>query len=265
VSISTLAGYRPLERRRLRAVIFDLGETLLDPGGASPGFFEDQAEQDFRPVYSYLAHAGFHLPAWGLFLEQMLAPYLAQRQVSRHTFESIHIGDMMQRALSAMGIALSAPALEACVRLTFQYSVDHAVLYPDVIPLLAVLQAQGLATGLVSNTIWPSWCQDESLERLNVRDLLFPRIYSADVPYAKPHPSIFQHALGLLSVRPEEAVFVGDRLDLDIRGPHSAGMKAILFRVPYRSESSPEVIPDDAVDSLADLPAALARLYSDLS
>ena len=123
------------------------------------------------------------------------------------------------------------------------------------------LRSLGLHTGLISNTVWPGCCQDETLARLGVRGLLDPRIYSADVPFTKPHPSIFLRALDSLGVPAESAVFVGDHYDPDICGAQGVGMGAIYFDVPYRQESHPTIVPDERITALNQVPEALSRLY----
>jgi len=174
---------------------------------------------------------------------------------------SVHIGDVIREVLLEMDVPLERVNLNTCIRLTFQYSVETARLYPQTIPTLLALRRMGLRLGLVSNTIWPGWCQDEILELLGIRDLLEARVYSADVEYAKPHPSIFRQALRMLRVPPSAAVFVGDHLDPDISGAHKAGMRAILLQVPYRQEQDSGIVPDAAIASLDELPHKLAALY----
>ena len=250
------AGHAPL-----KAVLFDLGETLLNPGGASPGFVHDQAEQDFLAVFAYLQGMGKALPPWRTFYDIMLGRFQERRKASFRSDESVHIGRVVRIALEEMRIPLHDVDMDRCVRLTFQYSDDHAILYPDAISLVRKLRSLGLQTGLISNTIWPGWCQDETLARLGIRDLLDARIYSADVAFAKPHPSIFLRALDMLHVPAESAVFVGDHFDPDICGAQGVGMKAIYFDVPYRQESHPIIVPDGRITSLSQVPSELARLY----
>ena len=45
----------------------------------------------------------------------------------------------------------------------------------------------------------------------------------------KPEPEAFKHALEKLNVKPEEAVFVGDRFEQDYLGAQRVGMKALLI------------------------------------
>lgn len=59
----------------------------------------------------------------------------------------------------------------------------------------------------------------------------------------KPHPFIFETALGGVGARPEESLYVGDVYSVDYRGATKAGMRAVLFDVPgaYREKGVPRV------------------------
>jgi putative hydrolase of the HAD superfamily len=49
----------------------------------------------------------------------------------------------------------------------------------------------------------------------------------ADVGFAKPHPRMFQLACERLQVAPNEALMIGDRLELDVEGALGVGTHAI--------------------------------------
>lgn len=54
-------------------------------------------------------------------------------------------------------------------------------------------------------------------------------VISGECGFEKPDPRIFAHACSLAGVAPREAVFVGDRLDVDIAGAKTTGMRAVWF------------------------------------
>ena len=53
---------------------------------------------------------------------------------------------------------------------------------------------------------------------------------SGEINRRKPSPEIFRRALNVLGVEAQRAVFVGDMLDLDVRGPQSVGMKTVFIK-----------------------------------
>ncbi len=76
----------------------------------------------------------------------------------------------------------------------------------------------------------------------------------------KPSPRIFELALKDLGLEASECAMIGDDLHNDVGGAQSAGLAGILIRTgKYRPqyESSPEVVPDLILDSLAQIPALL--------
>ena len=72
--------------------------------------------------------------------------------------------------------------------------------------------------------------KDFFLERTGLEKTTFDIIVGMDTAECmKPHPDIFKYALGKLDVRPEEAMFVGDDVELDYKGAENVGMYALLI------------------------------------
>ena len=65
------------------------------------------------------------------------------------------------------------------------------------------------------------------LERAGVAGLFDAIVVSDEVGWRKPHPAILAHALERLQVAPSQALFVGDRADIDVVGAQRAGMHAV--------------------------------------
>lgn len=53
--------------------------------------------------------------------------------------------------------------------------------------------------------------------------------WSCELRFAKPDPAIYHHVVDSLQVRPEEALFLDDRIE-NILSAESVGLQAILFR-----------------------------------
>jgi putative hydrolase of the HAD superfamily len=142
----------------------------------------------------------------------------------------------------------SGRAYECAVEMTRAWEHAHNFqLFEDVHPALAVLRADGLKVGLVSNT------------GRNLDD--FVTHHGLDVHAAvssgahgktKPHPTIFQAALERLGVEPADAVMVGDSIEDDVEGANAVGMRGILLD---RENRYPEV--KEKLTDLRELPAAL--------
>ena len=99
--------------------------------------------------------------------------------------------------------------------------------------LLDWLAARGVSRGILSD--YPA---DSKLVALGIRHQ-FDVVLSAvdpDIGVFKPHPRGFLAAAERFGVRPEQVVYVGDRLDVDAAGAAAAGMRcAVLSRRPIRT------------------------------
>jgi HAD superfamily hydrolase (TIGR01509 family) len=91
---------------------------------------------------------------------------------------------------------------------------------------LARLQQAGLRLGVVSNS---DGRVEQALAAAGLRKYFDVVVDSALVGVEKPDPRIFQAALKALSVKPEEALYVGDLYQVDVVGARAAGIEAILL------------------------------------
>jgi HAD superfamily hydrolase (TIGR01509 family) len=104
-----------------------------------------------------------------------------------------------------------------------------------------------------------------ALSRVGLDELIDDVVSSRDVGARKPDPLFYRAALlraGFAGVplAPERAVMVGDSLENDIAGAQAAGLRAIWFDPRRARRPAGAPIPDARIHSLAELPAALARL-----
>ncbi|HZO49647.1 MAG TPA: HAD-IA family hydrolase [Gaiellaceae bacterium] len=124
---------------------------------------------------------------------------------------------------------------------------ENFQLYEDAIPALEQLRAHGLKVGLVSNG-------QRDLDEFVAHHRLQVDVAVGSLAHGriKPHPSIFERALGALGVAPEEAAMVGDSLEDDIAGARALGMRALLV-----DRNGVHAGERDRIDTLLALPAAL--------
>jgi putative hydrolase of the HAD superfamily len=129
-------------------------------------------------------------------------------------------------------------------------------------PLLDALRGRGLKLGLVSNTFDPEWLLLRDLDEQGLAHRLDVAVFSSAVGKRKPHPEIYRRALEPLGVEPERALFVGDRLREDVRGPAELGMttvQALWFRA---EEPVDGIEPDFRAFTQLDVLNAIDRLVS---
>lgn len=100
------------------------------------------------------------------------------------------------------------------------------------------------------------------LDRLGLAEYFDVTLVTADTPVTKRDPEPFRDALSSLSAAPEEAVYVGDRPDLDFPRSNAIGMHTVrVRRGTFRGvEAADRADPDETVETLAELPDAIAAL-----
>jgi HAD superfamily hydrolase (TIGR01509 family) len=126
--------------------------------------------------------------------------------------------------------------------------------------LLDSLRSRGIKTGLVAN----SWPDPARLLRADVAAFGLTEqfdviVFSEEVGFRKPQPEIFLHALAQLGVEPENAMFVGDRLDTDVQGAAQVGM-ATVQALWFRADDTPGIEPDFMAFTPMDVLNAVRRL-----
>lgn len=147
----------------------------------------------------------------------------------------------------------------------------EADLYPDVWPCLWALREQGLTVGVAGN-------QTARAEGI-LRDLALPIdiLGTSDSWDAeKPSPAFFERLITEARTRPERILYVGDRLDNDIRPAVELGIStAVIRRGPWghilRHAPARKILGTDLeqrclfeVDDLAALPD-LVRKHNTVS
>lgn len=253
----------------IQAVIFDVGGTLLhyhDPQTDDhQRHFRRITAQGFADLLDALRVRGIDLPPNETLLKELDRQIRESYLTDLKELRGGSIETPMRAALVAQNIAVSEQQWRA-VRDVFFDRIDEIVFPREgVKQTLADLQEAGYRLGLISNTYWSAHMHDRHLQDHGLLEHLPVRIYSSEAPYLKPHPGIFKMALVALGVPAGEAVYVGDRLDVDVQGAQAVGMKGVLIDSPYRLEEidgpPPEdVTPDAVIGELPELPAALKGL-----
>jgi len=206
------------------AVVFDVGETVLDPSR------EYQAWAAFFGVPAHTFSAVF-------------GAMIAQGATVQAVLERFGSGRSVAELWQQRGGAVRLGELD---------------LYPDVRPALAALAGiRGLQRAIAGNQHASVAGQ---LRRLQLDVELLAA--SGEWGVAKPDPAFFGRLCQELGLPPQRVVYVGDQLDNDVRAPIAAGLAAIrIRRGPWGWLTADPVLESSAVaviDSLLELPALLS-------
>ncbi|MBO3682087.1 SpoIIE family protein phosphatase [Streptomyces sp. NEAU-YJ-81] len=148
--------------------------------------------------------------------------------------------------------------------LLHQHIVRHweypaEALYPDVRPTLEALARQ-YRLGILGNH--PAQVR-EALRRDGLDGLFDAVVLGGVDTVEKPDPRAFRTVLDRVGVSAAQALYVGNRLDTDIRGSARVGLRKVWM---LRGEAPPAPTadqlaePDAVITSLTGLPIVLARL-----
>jgi putative hydrolase of the HAD superfamily len=219
----------------LKAVLFDWGGTLM-----SDEWSDEIALEGHTAGLAALARDG--LPDAATFTR-----YLREHEAELFPLASedeIDIAAVMAGSFREHGAELT----DDDVRLFLQAAQDvwssYYVLADSTHALLEALRTRGLKLALVSNTASPQWLLQPILERQGIAERVDTIVLSSEVGKRKPHPAIFERALGELGVDSSEALFVGDRLEADVLGASRVGMKTVQA-VWFRADEGPQGVEAD--------------------
>jgi putative hydrolase of the HAD superfamily len=207
----------------IRAVLFDLDGTLRYNLPSSVVFFMDYAASlgvpdsvDDRRRLMRWTHQYF-----------AQSPELMQ-DLQAFPDEKAFWTQYARRCLLVLGCPADeagalAPVMHAYMEAE-HHPVDHVP--PEVFSTLPKLKAAGLSLGLLSNRDQP--CND-LLAQLGLLPFFDLTLVAGEVNCWKPEPCVFEHALQMLDLRPEQVVYVGDNYYADIIGARQAGLHPVLI------------------------------------
>jgi HAD superfamily hydrolase (TIGR01549 family) len=210
----------------IRAVVLDIGETLLDDTRE----FAAWAEWIGVPRHTFSA---------------VLGAVTAAGRDNAETFQYFQPGfdlaaERQRREQAGLGE---------------QYGEED--LYPDVRPALSALRALGVWVGIAGNQTVRA---GQILRGLNLSANLIAT--SGEWGVAKPDPAFFARIIAVTPVERDEIVYVGDHRDNDLVPAKAAGLRtAFIRRGPwgYLWADDPDVqkLADWSIHSLLELPALI--------
>ncbi len=204
----------------IRVVLFDLDDTLFAHRAAVSSGIQRYAATLGEP---YGTMEAVDLVAlWHDLEEQHYHSYLAgrldfegQRQARARDFAARH------------GIELGAAEASAWFADYFEHYVAAWSLHHDALRCLDALEAAipSVRFGLITNGDLAF--QRRKVEAVGLDTRIEHLIASGEVGVAKPDARIFEVACSEFGVRPEQAVYVGDRLRTDAIGAARAGLTGV--------------------------------------
>ncbi|MGD9933399.1 MAG: HAD family hydrolase [Dehalococcoidia bacterium] len=237
---------------QLRAVFFDIGDTLWHAQAAPPASaFREMAA---GRATAFLAANGFTTDgaadlariAWDSLEEAMRVARAADLAEPDY-------GARAGAALRSAGIHIDDATASRFLDAIYVSGVDGGKqAYRDAAPVLSELKRRGFLIGSITNRAFGGIRFRDDLRAAGIDGVWDSHTVSVEVGYLKPHPAVFQHALASLSVRAGESLMIGNSLREDIAGAARLGFKTAWKRsVPDAEDVEPDYVFDDLSELLA--------------
>ena len=194
-------------------------------------------------------------------------------------FRDLGLGDLLSkesdrltalrggRAMLTLGFSRAegfgeADILEQYPKLLAHYGAhiaDETVLYPGVAAAVEGLRTEGYSIGICTNK--PEGLAEKLMQNLGVRDAFAALVGADTLPVRKPDPEPLFEAARRTGGTPSRCCLVGDS-DTDRNTAKAAGVPSILVTFGPSGEDMAALQPEALIDSYADLPDVVDRLFA---
>jgi putative hydrolase of the HAD superfamily len=243
----------------IKAVVFDLGETLLNFGKLET---MRVFRQSARLTYDYLMSHGQPAGNFGwYFVRNQVAIHVRTLwgNITGRDFDAL---SLLKRFGIRRGYKLSEEQWREVGWLWYEPLSRIAKVEPDIKETLAKLKGMGLKLGILSNTFISAGSLDRQLGQLGMLEFFPYRLYSYQFEYRKPDRRIFEAAIAKIGEPAQNILFVGDRLGVDIWPALKAGMRAAI-KSAYTNVG--RNVPEGVIkiERIAELPAIIEKINTD--
>ncbi len=134
---------------------------------------------------------------------------------------------------------------------------EEAVLYPGVFEALQTLRQAGCMCAVVSNKPHELTCK--VVEGLGLTDHFNVILGGSDDVPLKPAPAMLNASAGIMGLKPEDIVMVGDS-DNDVEAARAAGCPVVVVDYGYSDIPAVDLGADAVISNFSELPKVLAAL-----
>ena len=242
--------------KKIKAVLFDLGDTLLDFGKLNPG---EIFRQGARLSYDFLKSRSQPVGNFKYYCLWNMAALQFRRLISNITRNDFNSLALLRWIGVKRGIRLDGQQWRHFAWLWYEPLCKVATVEPDIKETLTRLKNSGLKLGIVSNTFVSGDSLEKHMEQVGILDFFAPRMYSYEFDFRKPDTRIFRLAAERIGEATGNILFVGDRINMDIRPAIKVGMRAAL-KTAYTNNG--KKVPDSAwkINHISELPTLIEKI-----
>jgi len=245
--------------KKIKAVLFDLGETLLNFGRVDKARIYRQGA---RSTYDFLKSQGQPVGNFTYYYWRNLVLLRIKHWLTYITGRDFDALALLKKSGTKRGIKLSDRQWQQLVWLWYEplSKVGNAELKTK--ETLTALKELGLKLGIVSNTFVNAHSLDKHLQQLGILDFFPVRLYSYEFDFRKPDARIFRAAADRLGEMLENILFVGDQINNDIKAAAKNGMQAVL-KAAYTNAGKKTPKGAWKINRLSELPELIKKINED--
>jgi putative hydrolase of the HAD superfamily len=212
----------------LKAVIFDLGDTLVKSVNLIETYRRILRARGIHRSQEELTVA--HIEAGKILGLEHMKTMSDEYWIKRNNIFLEHIGVFGREDLA---------------RIISEQWWDYSdvCLFSDAVETFDQLKQRGIKMGVITNALQTDLSKIISKTKLNPGyfDIM---VTVNTICRMKPEKEIFDYALNMLKVAPNETLFVGDTVEYDYEGARKAGLRAVLIDRERKVDGNIEKIHD---------------------
>jgi HAD superfamily hydrolase (TIGR01549 family) len=245
-----------VKEAKIKAVLFDLGDTLLNFGRVRT---REVFRQSAKLTFDYLSGLG---QAVGGFKWYYLRNLIAVRlrviwaNITGRDFDAL---SLLKKSGMKHGYKLNEDQWRVVGWLWYEPLSKLARVEADIKETLARLRGMGLKLGILSNTFISAGSLDRHLAQIEILEFFPHRLYSYHFEFRKPDRRIFEAASEKMGEPIQTILFVGDRLNVDIKPALRAGMQAAM-KSAWTNEGKEPPKGVWKIDRIAELPGLIEKI-----
>lgn len=216
----------------IKAVIFDLDETLLNRGKAIEQMFLMILDKCYEDVKQSVKN-------------EMLKKF---KEYDKESYGHNDKTKVFESFFDEFPPKYRLPRND--IQDFWNYNLPNCfTINPNTIKIVNALKMQ-VKVAIITNG--STQRQKAKINNTNLNSCFEIIIISEEVGFSKPDKRIFEFALNKLIVKPEDALFVGDDIEKDIGGCQNANIKGIWFN-PHKHKNDTDIKPYAEVNSFDEL------------
>ena len=184
----------------IKNVIFDYGNVLVD----------------WNPAYLFL-------PVFGG--DEEKCRYFTNHVCNREWFTRMDRGESMDKCVAELQARFPQYADAVAMFRDRWFDMCHGDI-PGMVEIIQDLKSRGV--GVYGLTNWPAATFTEARRRFRTLAGIDNYVVSSSVKLAKPEPAIYELLIRKYNLKPQECVFIDDRID-NVNAAKALGMSGIVY------------------------------------